>query len=50
MQDCAHPACTCRHDRDDMVEEGGNLYCSEHCARRDPGLGGCDCGHPECQG
>lgn len=49
MQNCAHPACTCRHDRDDMVEKGGSLYCNDRCSRQDPGKGSCG-GHDGCAG
>lgn len=50
MEECAHPACTCRHDSDEMVNDGNSLYCSEVCAGQDPANAACDCEHPQCQG
>lgn len=50
MEECSHAACTCRHERDEMVEHRGVLYCSDRCAQQDPTSDGCDCGHPKCEG
>lgn len=50
MESCSHPACTCEHDRSDMVEKDGRHYCNEACSIQDPDKGGCDCGHAQCEG
>lgn len=50
MKECAHPACTCRHETDEMTQQGEGLYCNNHCAEQDPASDGCDCGHEQCDG
>lgn len=50
MEDCSHPPCTCQHERDVMVEDGGSLYCSQTCVEQDLSAESCECGHPQCEG
>lgn len=45
---CAHDACTCEHEADQMVKQDGKFYCSEHCASAPPDGDECHCGHPGC--
>ncbi len=48
-QTCAHAACKCVHDEENMVEKGGKHYCSEHCTHGEEMLQiRCGCGHPDC--
>jgi len=44
LNDCSHPACSCR-------AEIGKQYCSEPCRRAAAVTETvCQCGHPECGG
>lgn len=47
---CAHPACRCEDDAENMIEKGGKYYCSEGCDQEKGKIElRCGCGHPRCQ-
>ena len=48
--ECAHPNCGCMVIPGIAVSEGGEDYCSDHCAKAgSDDTEKCECGHPGCE-
>ena len=49
QNECAHPNCRCMVIPGIAVSEGGEDYCSDHCAKAgSQDTEKCECGHPGC--